>query len=230
MVVQYFGKRQVNHPPVAGVFLADDDIDDVLRRAEPPEHDRWDARADRLEPAHGEREIVEAVHKRIWSELRTFQRSARPPEPATGNPFLRQLERKLAKLFGASGKRGPVSDGKGETPISLKTEVKVVAHPDGLRLQGRVRVQLKAEHDGDLPVAVTLRLGSVDEDGYRVDALEFSAQFDDSEVRGGPSGEWTLVLVPGKPVLIEIESTPYDADWTVEFVPSVRPLDGEAAR
>ena len=53
MVVQDFqGPRLTEiHPPCSGVFLADDEMDEVLGNSEPPSHNRWDAesnRADRL--------------------------------------------------------------------------------------------------------------------------------------------------------------------------------------
>ena len=223
MVVQYYGKRQVGHPPVVGVFLADEDVDDILRRSEPPEHDRWDPNADRLEPAKKERDVVQAIHSRIWHELRMFQKTARPPEKATGNKF-RQLERELAKMFGPTGKREPLGVGKGETPISLRSEVGVVQEGRGLRMKGKVTVQLKDDSDASLPVVVSLDLSSVDEGGHHIDPIALTAVFEGAAADSFENNEWRLALPPGKRIEISVESVPYEPDWTVEFVPSVRPL------
>lgn len=228
MVVQYFGKRQVSHPPVVGVFLADDGIDDILRRSEPPEHDRWDPNADRLEPAKKEREVVQAIHSRIWHELRTFQKTARPPEKTTGNRFL-QLERDLAKLFGPTSKREPIGSGKGETPVSLRPDVRIVQQAAGLKMMGYVSIQLKEDHDGALPVAVSLQLSSVDEGGHHIDPIALTAAFAGAEARPFGESEWHLTLSPGEKVEVAVESAGYESDWTVEFVPRVRPLIEEVA-
>jgi len=226
MVVQYYGKRQVSNPPVVGVFLADDGIDDILRRSEPPEHDRWDVNADRLDPAKNEREIVQAIHSRIWHELRMFQKTARPPEKSSGNKFL-QLERELAKLFGPTGKREPIGGGKGETPVSLRPDVSIVQASGGLKMVGKVLLQLKEDHEGDLPVALSFRLSSVDEGGHHIDPVAVTATFDGAAASLTGDGEWSLSLSPGEKVELTVESAVYESDWTVEFVPKVTPLDRE---
>ena len=223
MVVQYYGKRQVSHPPVVGVFLADDDVDDILRRSEPPEHDRWDPSADRLEPAKKERETVQAIHSRIWHELRTFQKTARPPEKTSGNRF-HLLERELAKIFGPTGKREPSGEGKGETPISLRSEVGISPDGDALRMKGRVMFQLKDDQDQSLPVVVSLQLSSVDEGGHHIDPIALTTAFEGVEALDLGKNEWELTLSPGETIQALVKSDSYHPDWTVEFVPSVRPL------
>lgn len=226
MVVQYYGKRQVSNPPVVGVFLADDGIDDILRRSEPPEHDRWDANADRLDPVKNEREVVQAVHSRIWQELRNFQKTARPSEKSSENKFL-QLERELAKLFGPTGKREPIGGGKGETPVSLRPDVRIQQAPGGLKMVGKVILQLKEDHEGDLPVVVSFRLSSVDEGGHHIDPVAIHAALDGGAATTEGDGQWRLSLSPGEKVEVAVESAVYEADWTVEFVPKVTPVDGE---
>lgn len=228
MVVQYYGKRQISHPPVVGVFLAGEGIDDILRRSEPPEHDRWDSHADRLEPTKNEDVIVQKVHNTIWRELRGFQKSARPPEQASGNRFL-QLERELAKLFGPTGKREPIGPGPSETPISLRPQVHVEDSENGLKIKGKVSVQLKEDHDGDLPVIVSLQLSAIDEGHRHLDPIDLRATFEHAEAKPVGDTEWHLTLSPGEKVNLIVESATYEPDWTVDFVPRVRPLSSEAA-
>lgn len=223
MVVQYYGKRQVNHPPVAGVFLASEEIDPILRRSEPPEHDRWDPKADRLDPSGNEREIVETVHKRIWNELRAFQRRARPSDPAGPSNFA-QLERELAQLFGPSAKRSPVGPGAKATPISLEPAVHIEADGDALKMKGRVTVGLKADHDGTLNVRIDLKLNAIDEAGRHSEAVPVTAEVESGKGVLLDDGGWQISLEPGEKVRIDVTSASYDREWTVDFVPSVRPL------
>ncbi|MBV0893314.1 hypothetical protein KTN05_15995 [Paracoccus sp. Z118] len=78
MVVWHHRKGRMGFPPVAGVFLADDDVDAILRCSEPPEHNRRDERAARL-GTDGERGVVKAIKERTWRAFREFQTSAQPP-------------------------------------------------------------------------------------------------------------------------------------------------------
>jgi hypothetical protein len=51
MVVQYYKKWQVGSPAVVGVYLADEDIDDILKLSESPSHSVWDPNCARLQMA-----------------------------------------------------------------------------------------------------------------------------------------------------------------------------------
>lgn len=104
MVVEYYGKRTMGLPPIAGAFVAHDDVDGILRRAEPPEHDRWAPNALRLDPEKHENEIVTTILARAWRDLKGFQRSAKPEEAKRPKRLLR-LERTLSDWFGSSARR-----------------------------------------------------------------------------------------------------------------------------
>ena len=227
MVVEYYGKRRLHHPPVAGVFLAHEGIDDVLRRSEPPEHNRWAPDADRLDPAKNEGEIVRKVHTAIWHELRNFQKTARPPEHTANNRF-HQLERELVKLFGPTGSRQPGGGGKGETPVFLRPDVQLEQATDGLRMIGRVVIQLKEDHESELPVIVALQLNSIDEQHRRLDPIAITAAFDGVEAEMIGENEWHLTLSPGAAINVTVKSAVYEPDWTVDFVPQVKPFTAEA--
>lgn len=222
MVVDYYGKGQVNHPPVAGVFIADDDLDAILRRAEPPAHDRWDPNADRLNRDKAEPEIVAEVLKRIWGQLRSFQRSARPPEDKSGGRLL-ELERALARMLGTSGRSVPSGEGQGPTPISLQPKVQVEAVGDELKVTGKVVIKLKDDQTEALPVVVGMKLSAVDETGRHIDDIKLDADFGDTDSTFTEGLGWEVALDPGQTIAIAIESSPYDPEWTVDFVPSVQP-------
>jgi hypothetical protein len=94
MVVEYATVALDHLEPVVGVFIADDDIQSILRLSEPPSHNRWDPDNNRLE-LH-DRPVVSTVLRRIERQTREFQRFLLPPPPpSTGR--LVALENLLAK-------------------------------------------------------------------------------------------------------------------------------------
>ncbi|TIN20886.1 MAG: hypothetical protein E5Y31_22335, partial [Mesorhizobium sp.] len=96
MVVAYHRQWTIGTPPMAGAFFAADDIDDILRAAEPPAHDRWDKDARRLQDATGrKRSIVNKVLGGIHRSLKQCQNTASPPPPPRPKR-LSLLERTLA--------------------------------------------------------------------------------------------------------------------------------------
>jgi hypothetical protein len=117
MVVEY-AQMGRSTPPAVGAFVADSDIDDVLKLSEPPNHDRWDPESRRLEVARPDeetaREVVRHVCKRLKDQMRRFQAQASPPKPREERR-LRFLERELGALFrpqlrgdGREGETDPV--------------------------------------------------------------------------------------------------------------------------
>lgn len=227
MVVYHYRKGWGLSPPIAGVFLADDDVDNVLRRSEPPEHNRWDEGAERLVHADEEPDLVRTIHERCWKALREFQRVARPSEPdrrSTVSP----LERDLASLFGPTNKKpGPGPDHV-ETPVSFHTDVGVKLTEEGLAMEGNFRVKLKEEAEGEMPLIIHLDLFVRDERGRKSDDIilyvDHGPAVKELKDQSGKSS-WTATLSPGKSVEFFVSSETYSGDWTVEFLPSVEPAD-----
>jgi DNA mismatch endonuclease Vsr len=74
MVVAYQRHWMVGSPVMVGAFVAAEDIDDILRAAEPPAHDRWDRDARRLQDQSGrKRQIVDKVLNGIRRSLKQCQ-------------------------------------------------------------------------------------------------------------------------------------------------------------
>lgn len=223
MVVEYYGKRSIGVPPVAGAFVADDEIDGILRRSEPPEHDRWSANALRLDQVSGEGALVKSVHSRVWRELKEFQKKAKPEEGKKPRRLLR-LERALADWFGSTTKKSSVPGEHDPTPVSIRPNVRVEASDGGLTLRGSLEIALKSDaSETDLAVRIELSCLVREEDGVSsTDPVPIS-------VDHGPDVEshgeyWVGVLTPQKPIVVSIESEPYDPSWTVRFVPEVKPV------
>jgi hypothetical protein len=112
---------------VGGIFLADDNIDAILRASEPSSHDDWDStEKQRLEEAGlklglcpGQAiEVVTSVNRRIARRLMDARRELTPPPPSE-DARLQILEKMLSDLFQAGERPGGFeSDPR---PFSIKT-------------------------------------------------------------------------------------------------------------
>ncbi|MEZ5715623.1 MAG: hypothetical protein R3D85_10885 [Paracoccaceae bacterium] len=229
MVVRYHQTGRMGFPPVAGAFVADDEIDMILRRSEPPKHDEWDEKAGRLR-SDIERTVVKDVKDRSWRALREFQKNAQPPKASNGTR-ISELERLLGKLLGPSALKPPSGDGKHETPISLKS--KVSARPQGSDLVATGRVELAlAKNARPQTVWLSIALRAVDESGRMTDPVALSLSSGAGLDRRDGALAGAVTLEENESFVFEVESAPYDRDWTLSFVPTVTPMDeaeGETA-
>ena len=224
MVVNYFHRGSaVRHDPpaVAGVFLADDAIDRILTKSEPPEHDQWDEKADRLETAE-ERDIVVAVKKRVWNEFRNFKKDARPPAPKpTGR--VSELERTLGRILGPATKRPTPPPPDRESSISIVPKVAVVPRDGGLGVEGKVTIGLKPTAEAQA-VDVSIALRAIGEGGDQMDRVHIDASGHDAIAWDGAKAVTGRVpLQPGEKIVLDVTSATYDRNWTVRFVPMVEP-------
>lgn len=103
MVVEYAEGPAIRagHPPCAGVFRADAQLDQVLAKSEPPSHDKWDSRSSRSDRPllDAERELIVELHKRVRKASSRFlsEHRAKPPAPPDR---CTELERRLGRYLG----------------------------------------------------------------------------------------------------------------------------------
>jgi len=231
MVVQHFGKRTIGVPPLAGAFVADDEADPILRRSEPPEHNRWDMTAQRLDPDKQEPEFVRTILDGCWRELKNFQKRARPTE-AKKPKRLSKIERTMSRWFGSSSTlRPPGPIPHDPTPISVEGSPHVeVVDPDRLRLVGGVDLSLNDNTDLDeLLVAVDLKASFVEEESVsEADSVALSPKTNDDLFY---RNDLLVARVRrGAKTKVRFSSDPYDSGWTVMFKPEFTPFEeGEAA-
>lgn len=233
MVVAYHRPyNTLGSPTVVGVFMASDDIDDMLRASESPAHDRWDVDSSRLRDRNGEqRETVNAVLNRIRSSFRHFQTSASPPPPPRPRR-LSFLERSLATFL--SRGKGGVKDGPDPTsaPINLKYEqAPYVEATDDDRLVLRTEFSIRLKPDVSIETTKVRLFVScpVLEDGQEGESLAIKTYSDDVilESEEANLNAFVIELVHGEHIRIRCESEPYNRLWTVLFRPVIESMEDE---
>ena len=231
MVVAYYRRWQVGNPALGGAFVASEDIDGVLRAAEPPAHDRWDPEARRLQDQTGrKRQIVERVLTGIKRHLKRFQNEASPPPPPRPKR-LNILERTLASYLSPNRRGRPLGTEPSPAPIHLSYVEEPRAIPaggDDLRLRAVFTVRLKSDEEIEaLKVGVHVTC-PVMEDEQEGEALQVFVKPSVAPIAHEAKPGWSVFdLSKGTAIRIECETEPYNPSWTVKFVPEVEPVEGD---
>ncbi|SDW74381.1 hypothetical protein SAMN05444276_1029 [Paracoccus sanguinis] len=228
MVVWHHAKRGNAFPAVAGVFLADEgeEVDAVLRRSEPPEHNLWDEKASGL-LTDEERGIVRSIKDGCWRHLKDFQRKAQPPRPRTSGRAS-ELERLLGKILGPSAKKAPGGSGKEASPVSLRSAVSAREESGKLVAMGTVKLAL-AKDASPVSVRLSIELPALDEQGHMRASIPLRLRGKSDMTAVGDSLVGKFDVDDKTKLVFDLESEPYDKDWTVTLIPVVEPasLGGE---
>lgn len=229
MVVQYHQPVKRIAPNVVGVFVADREVDHILRLSEPPNHDRWDSNSGRLADCPVGQDVaraaVDAIFKRLREQYRRFARDAAPApsDPVARLPFLEEL---LGRFFRVT-QRGPEPvTGQGDK-VSIVFERGPSVSYDGADSQraiATIRLELRPDASEDELDATVVARAPIQErgTGAREDVpvhLYLDGQ------RG--SGSLPIRLRKGVPRRIEIETDRYDPDWSIELLVEVRDVASE---
>jgi hypothetical protein len=215
-------------PKLAGAFVADPDVDKALTLSEPPAHDKWDAKARRLRAVESNKELVEAVLRRIRSGVKEFQRQAAPPPSPRANR-LSLLERTLASFL-AAGRPGPEPGPESSVaPVSITWGRRGTA-PSGAGLVAHAAFDVGIAADAEvnqLRVRVKVDCFVLEDGSRRSDGLlPINVDCEGPAQKAGDS--YLCELTNGAPVRFLVTSEPYDPSWTVEIVPEVTPAEAVA--
>lgn len=229
MVVAYHRAWNVATPAMAGAFVADGEIDDILRAAEPPAHDRWDPDARRLQDETGRnRAIVKRVLDAVRRNLKGCQNTASPPPPPRPKR-LTLLERTLASFLTPTKKGASPGVEPSAAPIHLTydQEPRAEALGDKLRLTAKFSVRLKSDEDlGTLLARVRVSCPII-EDGHVGDAIALTTTTSIPTVQDPDKPGWQRFELGNTAIKFECVSESYDPLWTVRFVPEIEPVGDE---
>jgi hypothetical protein len=220
MVIEYMNIGGTLPLPCVGTFVANQEIDEYLKRSEPASHDKWDPKSSRLEELPDEaRDIVNAVLKRLKFGLRKFANDA-APKAAEQEARLRSLEKLLGAMF-----RPPTEDHDpppppGSDPIRITFTQQPHPTPakEKIATKGSFRVSLSDEADRDL-VKVLVRVTCFvqeDEGISKEDPVPVHLESKDLDGGGKRSADGGLIFDlerDSHPVFI-FKSEPYDRDWS----------------
>lgn len=214
-------------PIVVGAFMAADDVDNALKKSEPPAHDRWDPDSVNLRDAEGAgKELVKAVLARVKAGLKRFQGEASPPSPPQQRR-LSLLERALGSYFRPTGvgAGGPPEPTSSFIHLEFSKQPRATATGDGqLKLHSAFDVTLDARAE-DEAVDLRLRIGCpvLEDEGQEGDDLGLTVDVAgvDARVDAEDPHLYRFTLTKGSKARFSIESQAYDPAWTVRLRPEL---------
>lgn len=237
MVVEYY-EAGLTQPFIRGTFVADESINEPLRRTEPKAHDAWQTRSAAGDVPDDYAALARGLLSRIKNNVNSFRNELKPkPKPAE-RLRLPEFDRIMRLLLSGrgSGKRPPPSERR---PFSIHPGGLLRIASDGrLYLTGTAIVEFSEHHlpgeEGDeIEVSVRYKFMEDDRPGDR------------AELDIDPPPGFTLVsgrtdtfrgrLAEGSAARFDYLSEEYDPGWTgklfvdAELVePHGTPPDGAA--
>lgn len=216
MVVQYYDAG-VAAPYVRGVFVADDSVDETLRRTEPKGHDKWETRVDD-DSAYADdvavaKRILERLRRKV-GELRKRLKPAVPPPEEIDLPMFDALMRRVLSGLGR-GVRPPDPETR---PVTIRLEHdREPVGDDAIRLRGSASFCLSEHCEDDEAAAEVMIAYRFLEDGRLGEhaQMEFDPPDGFTEVGGG---RYRGTLTKDADVLFGFETAPYSMDWTGRLV------------
>lgn len=227
MVVSYH-TVSTSQPLVVGAFVASDEVDEALKKSEPPAHDKWDKDSQNLRDKDGKaREFVTAVLSRVSAHLRQFQRETAPP-PLSKQKRLSLVERELSSYFRGTGfGPPPPPPGVDGAPLHLDyaQQPHATAAVDGrLQIKAAFSVRLADKAGED---AVRLRLSVscpiLEDENREGDELQVELVSDARQLEASQdeSNVWFFSLKKGEKPKFLATTQPYESTWSVRFRPEL---------
>jgi len=212
MVVEYYDAGR-SRPFIRGVFVADDEVDDLLRQTEPKAHDSWQTRSDELGSDPIAAEAAGIILRRIRDNVRRFREKLRPAARPAEDVRLPELERLFGRMFGGPAARpGPLQVDRPFT-IAVNQQIEPVSDR-AIRLTGNVSFGLADHFTGDhadVELIVSYRFveegGNGEEAELVIDCPEGFTEMGDRPYRYVGRLSATRLTIPFK-------SVPYPSDWT----------------
>jgi len=231
MVIEYNSNIAMSGAQVAiaGVFVADEKVDSLLRLSEPPAHNVWDKASDRLKD--NEKAEVGNILQRLKGAVRAFHRELQPaPPPPTGR--LKVLEDLLGKMLqGSTGFEPPTPSGPDPYKITHNLKRKVARN--AVRLAGTVRIELleeakvpnlQIEYRPSIEILEDETLSSGDPLGI----LVLRVKSGNAKISGDPINRLITATISKKnPLELHLESVDTNPDWALAYRETISAEDVE---
>ena len=212
MIVEYL-EAGFARPYVRGAFVADLEVDELLRQSEPKAHDSWQMRPGEGTPLEAS-EAADHVIRRVKDHVRKFRERLRPAARPAEDVRLPELDKLFSRIFSESGSHSPAPPA-GERPFSIQIDQRVVPAGNGLiQLKGKASYALAQTSEltsAEADLALSYRF--VEEGGTGEEAkLKIAAAPGFSPDGDGPY-RFVGTLTHNQ-VTVSFESDPYPADWS----------------
>lgn len=226
MVVAYKAFSETA-PVVVGAFMGAEDIDLVLKKSEPPAHDRWDPDSQNLRDVDGAgKDVINAVLARVKAGLKRFQSEAAPPAPAK-QKRLSILERALGSYFRptGAGPKPPPDPMTSLVHLEFSKQPHAAATPSGqLQITSAFRVFLDSKAD-DEPVKLRVRVSCpvLEDEGHEGEDLNLMIKLTgvDAETDSEDHRLFRFTMTKEDKANFVIQSEDYDPAWTVRLRPEI---------
>ena len=230
MVVEYLEPwgMKTSPPFVRGIFVADEDVDDLLRQTEPKAHDSWVTNENGLEDGVNQKapRVAKHVLKEIGRAARKFQQSLRPPLPPPEDVHLSALAKLFKNVARGGGPATPPPPPEGERLVSIRTNPQIVPAEDAssISAKGRLKLCLADSYDAADRALVRVRIAyKFVEDGKAGESVPLSLT--SSLIEGSPNddGSYDVELTHAFQT-VDFESAAYSPDWSGRLMVSARIL------
>jgi len=238
MVVEYLEPwgMKTSPPFVRGIFVADEDIDDLLRQTEPKAHDAWVTKESGLEDGVDQKapKVAKHVLREIGKAARKFQQSLRPPVPPPEDVHLTALAKLFKTVARGGGPTPPPPLPEGERFVSIRTNTQIVPveHDSTIKAKGRIKLSLADVYETANRALVRVRVAyKFVEDGKAGESVPMEIT---SALLIGPQnddGSFDVELTKDFQT-IEFESVAYSPDWSGRLIVSakvLKPIDDGVA-
>jgi hypothetical protein len=226
MVVDYLHVPTSTSQRWYGVFLADEECDDLLKLSEPPAHNKWDSGSTRLINKYGEKGqlVVETIYKRTRDNIRKWFNTARVVAQPD-DQRIRRLDEIFGKPFAAPGER-PARPEPNPAPIHL-TGLEGKWHPEGdfAWMSATPTLRLKDDHETEtltVNISAACRICE-DVDQRPGEAVPIWITCETQEQVHEYQVPFTMTLTKHQPVNFEVRTAKFDArlliDWRMEVTP-----------
>ena len=227
MVIEYFAEFQRKRIPIRGVFVADDEVDKILKGTEPPAHSEWDRQPRSKIPAESTR-IAKAVVDSIRRDVNKFAVAISPAAASEVKPL-----KQFNKFFRFAGdpKVGPDRPVEGEyLPIEMRFSQKESIESIGnqhIKMTAGITLSLKEDFPTESTDFIFDASFNVLEDETRISDILIPINMSivgkgfvvDKET-GTVSGR----ISKGKKLKISLESEPYEPLWSGQLVVNITPV------
>lgn len=249
MVTQYFDAGPGLQRQVRGTFLADDAYDAMLGETEPPMHDDWNERNPEKGLAGEPKDLAKKIKTYVKGQVSSFRNTLAPPRPPRDAYDLPEVRDLMKDLFVIGD--GPPPPPPKRPPL-IHVEPAVIerslhsAPPSEVYIGGGCQFSLNDEEiqkpknsallvNGALPIQITVKCGFA-EDGAPSKGGRWAVTNVISSLPAGfkviSSNQFELVITGSlrDPITIEVESEPYDQDYTASFDYKVGPQSSDEGK